>query len=84
MLSRREAREWAAIERHLAGELPPRVSVLGQTLIPLLLAGLFAALALPTPALFCLFAVPCGLVTYMVRTPPPAGRTAQVPSSGAR
>jgi hypothetical protein len=79
MLSRDEARAWAEIERRLIREdgarsrLPHRLSrsVSAQTVVPLLLAALFALLDEPVPALSFLFLVPCGLVVHMARTAPP-------------
>jgi hypothetical protein len=78
MLSRNEARAWAEIERRLVREDEARSgplhrllrSVSAQTVVPLLLAALFALLHAPVPALSFLFLVPCGLVVHMARTAP--------------
>ena len=80
MLSRDEARAWAEIERRLVREgaarsRAPRTlssAVTAQTVVPLVLASLFAVLDVQMPALLCLFLVPCGLVVHRARTPPPA------------
>ncbi len=79
MLSRDEARAWTEIERRLVREDAARSrplrrlssSVTAQTVVPLVLASLFALLDVAVPALLCLFLVPCGLVVHMARTPPP-------------
>jgi hypothetical protein len=79
MLSRDEARTWAEIERRLVRDDEARSrplhrlsrSVSAQTVVPLLLAALFALLDAPVPALSFLFLVPCGLVVHMARTGPP-------------
>jgi FtsH-binding integral membrane protein len=79
MLSRDEARAWAEIERRLVREDAARSralrrllsSVTAQTVVPLVLAALFALLNAQVPALFCLFMVPLGLVFSMARKPPP-------------
>lgn len=79
MLSRDETRAWAEIERRLVREDEARSrplhrlsrSVSAQTVVPLLLAALFALLNAPVPALSFLFLVPCGLVVHMARTAPP-------------
>lgn len=86
MLSRDEARAWAEIERRLERGDEPRSgllrrlsrSVSAQTVLPLLLAAVFALLNAPVPALSFLFLVPCGLVVHMAQTAPPSA------ASGAR
>ncbi len=84
MLSRDEAHAWAEIERRLLREDEARSrplrrlarSVSAQTVVPLLLAALFALLDAPIPALSFLFLVPCGLVFHMARTTPPYAASA--------
>jgi hypothetical protein len=81
MLSSDEARAWAEIERRLVREDGVRSrplrrlrgSVAAQTVVPLVLAALFALLDAPVPALSFLFLVPCGLVVHMTRTGPGSG-----------
>lgn len=90
MLSSDEARAWAEIERRLAREDDARSwplhrlmrSVAAQTVVPLLLAALFALLDAPVLALSFGFLVPCGLVVHMTRTVPP-NATSQPPGAGA-